>query len=102
MQALVDIQKNPLIRGYIVSYSTESGETRQGILMSDNFKPESLTTSVPISSKLIQIQQGESVISDDKRVIVEKNTGWKSGYVIKVPRSKKWEVNSLRIISFVL
>lgn len=104
LQALVDIQKNPLIRGYIVSYSTESGETRQGILMSDNFKPESLTTSVPISSKLIQIQQGESVISDDKRVIVEKNTGWKSGYVIKVPRSKKmggefFEDNKLRSLA---
>lgn len=42
--------------------------------MSDSFKPGDLTMSVPISSKLIQIQQGESVISDDKRVIVEKIT----------------------------
>lgn len=104
LQALVDIQKNPLIRGYLVSYSTENGDTRQGILMSDSFKPGDLTMSVPISSKLIQIQQGESVISDDKRVIVEKNNGWKSGYVIKVPRSKKmggefFEDNKLRSLA---
>lgn len=104
LQALVDIQKNPLIRGYLVSYSTDNGDTRQGILMSDSFKPGDLTMSVPISSKLIQIQQGESVISDDKRVIVEKNNGWKSGYVIKVPRSKKmggefFEDNKLRSLA---
>lgn len=72
--------------------------------MSDNFKPENLTTSAPISSRLIQIQQGETVISEDKRVIVEKNTGWRSGYALKVPKSKKqggefFEDNKLRSLA---
>lgn len=69
-----------------------------------NFKPENLTTSAPISSRLIQIQQGETVISEDKRVIVEKNTGWRSGYALKVPKSKKqggefFEDNKLRSLA---
>ena len=104
LQALVDTKKSENVKGYLVSYSTIEGDTKQGILMSDNFKPENLTTSAPISSRLIQIQQGETVISEDKRVIVEKNTGWRSGYALKVPKSKKqggefFEDNKLRSIA---
>lgn len=104
LQALVDTKKSENVKGYLVSYSTIEGDTKQGILMSDNFKPENLTTSSPISSRLIQIQQGETVISEDKRVIVEKNTGWRSGYALKVPKSKKqggefFEDNKLRSLA---
>lgn len=104
LQALVDTKKSENVKGYLVSYSTIEGDTKQGILMSDNFKPENLTTSAPISSRLIQIQQGETVISEDKRVIVEKNTGWRSGYALKVPKSKKqggefFEDNKLRSLA---
>lgn len=104
LQALVDTKKTENVKGYLVSYSTIEGDTKQGILMSDNFKPENLTTSAPISSRLIQIQQGETVISEDKRVIVEKNTGWRSGYALKVPKSKKqggefFEDNKLRSLA---
>lgn len=104
LQALVDTKKSENVIGYLVSYSTIEGDTKQGILMSDNFKPENLTTSAPISSRLIQIQQGETVISEDKRVIVEKNTGWRSGYALKVPKSKKqggefFEDNKLRSLA---
>lgn len=104
LQALVDTMKTNNVRGYLVSYSTIDGETKQGILMSDSFKPENLTTSAPISSRLVQIQQGESVISEDKRVTVEKNTGWRTGYALKVPRSKKlggefFEDNKLRSLA---
>lgn len=104
LQALVDTKKSENVKGYLISYSTIEGDTKQGILMSDNFKPENLTTSAPISSRLIQIQQGETVISEDKRVIVEKNTGWRSGYALKVPKSKKqggefFEDNKLRSLA---
>lgn len=104
LQALVDTMKTNNVRGYLVSYSTIDGETKQGILMSDSFKPENLTTSAPISSQLVQIQQGESVTSEDKRVTVEKNTGWRTGYALKVPRSKKlggefFEDNKLRSLA---
>jgi hypothetical protein len=104
LQALVDTKKSENVKGYLVSYSTIEGDTKQGILMSDNFKPENLTTSAPISSRLIQIHQGETVISEDKRVIVEKNTGWRSGYALKVPKSKKqggefFEDNKLRSLA---
>lgn len=104
LQALVDTMKTNNVRGYLVSYSTIDGETKQGILMSDSFKPENLTTSAPISSRLVQIQQGESVISEDKRVTVEKNTGWRTGYALKVPKSKKlggefFEDNKLRSLA---
>lgn len=89
LQALVDVKKSEKARGYLVSYSTEEGETRQGLLMSDSFQPSDLTTSVPISSRLEQIRRGETVTSEDKRVIIEKNAAWRDGFSIKVPKSKK-------------
>lgn len=104
LQALVDTKKSVNVKGYLVSYSTIEGNTKQGILLSDSFKPENLTTSAPISSRLIQIQQGETVVSEDKRVVVERNTGWRTGYALKVPRSKKqggefFEDNKLRSLA---
>lgn len=88
LQALVDTQKS-FMKGYLVSYSTMDGETRQGILMPDNFKPDDLKSSAPISSKISSVRSGEQVVSEDKRVTVEKNTGWRTGYSIKVPKSRK-------------
>lgn len=104
LQALVDTKKSVNVKGYLVSYSTIEGDTKQGILLSDSFKPENLTTSAPISSRLFQIQQGETVVSEDKRVVVERNTGWRTGYALKVPRSKKqggefFEDNKLRSLA---
>lgn len=88
LQALVDTQKS-FMRGYLVSYSTMDGDTRQGILMPDNFKPDDLKSSAPISSKISSVRSGEQVVSEDKRVTVEKNTGWRTGYSLKVPKSRK-------------
>ena len=104
LQALVDTKKSVNVKSYLVSYSTIEGDTKQGILLSDSFKPENLTTSAPISSRLIQIQQGETVVSEDKRVVVERNTGWRTGYALKVPKSKKqggefFEDNKLRSLA---
>lgn len=89
LQALVDVKKSDKARGYLVSYSTEEGETKQGMLMSEGFQPSDLTTSVPIRSRLEQVRRGETVVSEDKRVVVEKNVGWRGGFSIKVPKSKK-------------
>ena len=89
LQALVDVKKSEKARGYLVSYSTEEGETRQGMLMFESFQPSDLTTSAPIRSRLEQIKRGETVVSEDKRVIVEKNAGWRGGYSVRVPKSKK-------------
>ena len=88
LQALVDTQKS-FMKGYLVSYSTMDGETRQGILMPDNFKPDDLKSSAPIISKISSVRSGEQVVSEDKRVTVEKNTGWRTGYSLKVPKSRK-------------
>lgn len=88
LQALVDTQKS-FMKGYLVSYSTMDGEIRQGILMPDNFKPDDLKSSAPISSKISSVRSGEQVVSEDKRVTVEKNTGWRTGYSLKVPKSRK-------------
>lgn len=89
LQALVDVKKSDKARGYLVSYSTEEGDTKQGMLMSEGFQPSDLTTSVPIRSRLEQVRRGETVVSEDKRVVVEKNVGWRGGFSIKVPKSKK-------------
>lgn len=89
LQALVDVKKSEKARGYLVSYSTEEGETRQGMLMSESFSPSDLTTSVPIRSRLEQIKRGETVVSEDKRVIIERPAGWRGGFTLKVPKSKK-------------
>lgn len=88
LQALVDTQKS-FMRGYLVSYSTMDGDTRQGILMSDNFKPDDLKSSAPFNTKISAVRSGEPVTSEDKRVTVEKNTGWRTGYSLKVPKSRK-------------
>lgn len=88
LQALVDTQKS-FMKGYLVSYSTMDGETRQGILMPDNFKPDDLKSSTPIISKISSVRSGEQIVSEDKRVTVEKNTGWRTGYSLKVPKSRK-------------
>lgn len=88
LQALVDTQKS-FMRGCLVSYSTMDGDTRQGILMSDNFKPDDLKSSAPFNTKISAVRSGEPVTSEDKRVTVEKNTGWRTGYSLKVPKSRK-------------
>lgn len=74
--------------GKLISYTTDTGEIRQGILMSDNFDPKGLTSKTPISSAKGQLDYyGAKVVSADKEVTIRKDYGpW---YELKVPKSKK-------------
>ncbi len=91
MQALVDTKKQSGTKGYLVSYSTEDGGTKQGILMPDRFEPKDLRKSAPISVKLPQLRSGEKIESEDGKVTIERTYGWqgKSDYTLKVPKSSK-------------
>lgn len=91
LQALVDTEKGERTRGNLISYSTIDGETRQGILMGQNFKPSDLRSSAPLSSRLAQIKAGDTVVSEDGEVQISKGYGWQrqGDYELKVPKSKQ-------------
>ncbi len=92
LQALVDTGKGEKTRGNLISFSTMEGDTRQGILMSENFKPTDLRSSVPLRSRLKQIQDGMTVVSESGDVRIEKITmGWehRGDYELRVPKSKQ-------------
>lgn len=92
LQALVDTEKGDKTRGNLISYSTIDGETRQGILMGENFKPTDLRNSVPMSSRLAQIREGQTVVSENGDVQIKKvSFGWQhhGQYELRVPKSKQ-------------
>ncbi|MGN0656821.1 MAG: strawberry notch C-terminal domain-containing protein, partial [Ruminiclostridium sp.] len=92
LQALVDTEKGNGTRGNLISYSTIDGETRQGILMGENFKPSDLRSSATLSSRLAQIKDGKAVVSEDGDVKISKILlGWehKGDYELRVPKSKQ-------------
>ncbi|MCM1356412.1 MAG: strawberry notch C-terminal domain-containing protein [Staphylococcus sp.] len=92
LQALVDTEKGEKTRGNLISYSTMDGETRQGILMSENFKPTDLRNSVHLRSRLKQIQDGHTVVSENGDVQIQRiNFDWKhrGEYELRVPKSKQ-------------
>lgn len=91
LQALVDTEKGERTRGNLISYSTIDGETRQGILMGENFKLTDLRNSVPLSSRLAQIRDGQAVASENGDVEIERVAyGWqhRGDYELRVPKSK--------------
>ena len=92
LQALVDTEKGDKTRGNLISYSTLDGDTRQGILMGENFKPGDLRNSASFSSRLAQIREGAVVVSEHGDVQVEKvSVGWqhRGQYELRVPKSKQ-------------
>ncbi len=92
LQALVDTEKGEKTKGNLISFSTIDGNTRQGILMSENFKPTDLRSSVPLRSRLKQIQDGMTVVSENGDVQIERvDFDWKhrGEYELKVPKSKQ-------------
>lgn len=89
MQALVDTQKSPETKGQLISYTTIDGDVKQGILMNDRFKEENLKTSVPISSMLQKLMEGEAVESTDKEVKIERGVSYHyNDFKLSVPKSK--------------
>ena len=92
LQALVDTEKGSGTKGNLISYSTIDGEIRQGILMGENFKPSDLRSSATLSSRLAQIKEGKTVVSEDGDVQISKILlGWehKGDYELRVPKSKQ-------------
>lgn len=92
LQALVDTEKGEKTKGNLISFSTKDGNTRQGILMSENFKPTDLRSSVPLRSRLKQIQDGKTIVSENGDVQIEKvSFGWehRGDYELRVPKSKQ-------------
>ena len=81
-----------MTKGNLISFSTKEGNTRQGILMSENFKPTDLRSSVPLRSRLKQIQDGKTIVSENGDVQIEKvSFGWehRGYYELRVPKSKQ-------------
>lgn len=92
LQALVDTNKGGATKGNLISYTTQGGDVKQGILMSENFKPSDLRNSAPISSKLAQIQKGDKITSENGDVSIERvSYGWehRGQYELRVPKSKQ-------------
>lgn len=99
LKALVETKKQGK-GGKLISYTTDTGEVRQGILMSDQFEPSGLTAKTPISSVTQILKGGDQVVSADGDVVIVKTDGidWlhtKPGkhtewlYQLGVPKSKK-------------
>lgn len=92
LQALVDTEKGEKTKGNLISYSTIDGETRQGILMGENFKLTDLRNSAPLSSRLAQIREGQTVVSENGDVQISKELhDWRhrGEYELRVPKSKR-------------
>lgn len=92
LQALVDTEKGEKTRGNLISYSTFDGETRQGILMGENFKLTDLRNSASLSSRLAQIREGKAVVSENGDVQISKDIyDWRhrGEYELRVPKSKQ-------------
>lgn len=92
LQALVDTEKGEKTRGNLISYSTIDGETRQGILMGENFKLTDLRNSAPLSSRLAQIREGKAIVSENGDVQIKREMyDWRhrGEYELRVPKSKQ-------------
>lgn len=88
LKALVSTREQH-VGGKLISYTTDTGEVRQGILMPDNFEPAGLTAKTPISSRKAELRYpGDKVVSADGDVTVKKN-GWGPWYQLQVPKSVK-------------
>lgn len=82
--------------GKLISYTTDTGEVRQGILMPDNFDPGALTSKTPISSMKEELRYSrDKVESADGEVSIRVTSEWDwkdGGYntlELTVPKSKK-------------
>lgn len=90
LKALVSTREQSL-GGRLISFTTDTGEVRQGILMSDQFEPAGLTSKTPISSAKDQLRyNGDKIVSADGDITIKQDGwgGW-SSFILTVPKSKK-------------
>ena len=74
-----------------MTYTTEDGEVRTGILMPIKFTPADLQSEVPISEMSRAIKGGAEVRSSNGEVTVRPIQRWspKGEFELLVPRSKQ-------------
>lgn len=73
-------------QGQLVSYTTEAGDMRKGILLPESWKPETdAVTRTPISKASEHLLKTGSLQSSNGEVLISKSG---SGYTIAVPSSK--------------
>ena len=92
LKALTSLQKQRQ-GGKLISYTTDTGEIRQGVLMGERFDPGALTSQNPISSAKADLDdwgKDRKITSADGDVTIKADGygSWMS-YTLKVPKSKK-------------
>lgn len=95
LKALVSTREQG-VGGKLISYTTDTGEVRQGILMPDNFEPAGLTSKTPISAKKDELKYNRDKVTSadgDVTVQVTNDFDWNTrGYdtlELVVPKSSK-------------
>ena len=97
IQALADTSARG-VGGQLVKYTTDTGEVKTGILMSERFEPKAIHNDVPISEMTDKIHDGirhgsiENVTSSDGEVKITWRYDYIKGglsYQIRVPKSQK-------------
>ena len=96
LKALVSTREQG-VGGKLISYTTDTGEVRQGILMPDNFEPAGLTAKTPISTKKEDLKNWQKVESADGDVKLRRTNDYdhRNGdwgyytYEISVPKSAR-------------
>ena len=96
LKALVSTREQR-VGGKLISFTTDTGEVRQGILMPDNFEPAALTSKTPISAKKDELKYSrDKVESADGDVVIKVTNDWDwsngGGYntlELSVPKSTK-------------
>ena len=95
LKALVSTREQG-VGGKLISFTTDTGEVRQGILMPDNFEPKGLTSKTPISAKKDELKYNrDKVESADGDVVIRVTGRWDwtnhsyNTLEITVPKSTK-------------
>lgn len=90
LQAIADTQdEHGGYPGQLISYTDMDGNIHDGILMPDKWNASMLKNSgSPLSSRLQQIKEYQSIISHDGKVKIE-GSKWAKTFYLTVPKTKK-------------
>jgi len=95
LKALVSTREQH-VGGKLISYTADTGEVRQGILMPDNFEPAGLTSKTPISAKKDELRYSRDKVESadgDVSIRVTNDYDWRehayNTLELTVPKSVK-------------